>query len=202
MGDHYYSETPLSAHEMRTFSFVFQGRELCFETDAGVFSKAHMDKGTALLGKSLPDAFTGRALDLGCGWGALGAMMGVKWPQASIDMVDINARAVALAQKNMQRNQLLAHVYQSDGLLQTEGLFDIIVSNPPIRAGKAVLHALYAQSIQRLSPGGKLFLVVRKQQGAESTLSLIKERMYRAEVINRSGGFWVIQGEKGAEEEH
>lgn len=194
MGEHYYSQKPLSAHATRTFAYTLKGRMLRFETDAGVFSKAHVDNGTALLHEALPDALTGRALDLGCGWGALGVWMAAQWPSAQIDMVDINERAVALSQKNIAINGLRAAVYTSDSFSRVKGTFDLIATNPPIRAGKAVVYRLYTESIARLNDNGALYVVIRKQQGAESTLSFLKQRMADVQVVKRGGGYWVIKG--------
>lgn len=196
MNEHYYTENPSSAHDTRTFAHVCKGRTLHFETDAGVFSKAHVDKGTALLQKTLPEVYTGRALDLGCGWGALGVFMAAQWPAAQVVLSDINERAVMLARKNLARNGLHATVYQSDGLEAIEGIFGLIATNPPIRAGKAAVYRLYEESIARLAQGGILYIVIRKQQGAESTLAFVRERMADVQVVERSGGFWVIRGEK------
>ena len=116
MGEHYYSQTPTSAHQRQQFTIAHGGRTLQFESDAGVFSKGHLDKGSALLLKALPEAFEGRALDLGCGWGPIGACMAVQWPTAQIVMTDINDRAVALSRENLARNGLKAEVVQGDGL--------------------------------------------------------------------------------------
>ena len=74
-----------------------------------------------------------------------------------------------------------------------EGLFDAVITNPPIRAGKAVIYAMFEQALAHLKPGGKLYLVVRKQQGAPSTLKYLRTLYAQAEVIARDGGYWVIE---------
>lgn len=197
MGEHYFSETPSAAHETRSFSYRYRGRSLAFETDAGVFSKAHMDKGTELLLKAVPEKFGGRALDLGCGWGAVGVCMASAWPEAEVVMTDINERAVELARENVGRNRLAAAVTQGDGLSRVEGTFDLIAANPPIRAGKAVVYRLFAESVERLEAGGELYVVIRKRQGAESAMRVLSELMGEVEVLERGGGFRVIRGKKG-----
>lgn len=199
MGEHYYSEKPSSAHATRTFAHEYKGRTMQFETDAGVFSKAHVDRGTALLQEALPRTFKGRTLDLGCGWGALGVWMAAQWPAAQVILSDINERAVALAKKNVARNDLHATVYQSDGFASIEGTFDLIATNPPIRAGKALIYRLYEESIARLDHSGALYVVIRKQQGAESTLAFLREHMADVQVVERGGGFWVIRGNRNNE---
>ena len=93
MSEHYYTENPRSAHYERQIEVKALGRTLRFTTDAGVFSRDGLDKGTELLLDALP-ALTGRVLDLGCGWGAVGVALGAKYPALDIVMTDVNARAV------------------------------------------------------------------------------------------------------------
>lgn len=192
--DHYYTASPASAHELRTFTYTWAGRTLSFTTDAGVFSKGHVDPGTLLLASSLPQGLCGRALDLGCGWGALSVLMLARFPDLHVVMSDVNSRALALAAQNVQANGMQADTVLSDGLAGVEGLFDVIVTNPPIRAGKQVIYKMFADSRQRLTPGGRLFLVIRKQQGAPSALKYLRTLFSSVEVIARDAGYWILQG--------
>ena len=192
MSDHYYTENPASAHDERRIVLSILGQELTFTTDAGVFSRDGLDRGTELLLEALPE-LTGRVLDLGCGWGAVGVALGKKYPALGIVMTDINSRAVELARRNLAANGVKAEVVQGDGFQSVAGDFDAIVTNPPIRAGKAVIYGLFDQAKARLAPGGALYIVIRKQQGAPSALKHLKEVYGDAEVIDRSSGFWVIR---------
>ncbi len=194
MPEHYYTKTPTSGHDARAFSFAHAGRQLIFETDAGVFSKGHVDPGTAMLLKALPEAFAGRALDLGCGWGAIGAAMAAAWPGADVVLTDVNERAAALARQNLARNGLTAQVVTGDGFSAVKGTFDLIATNPPIRAGKAVIYPLFEQSAERLNKGGALLLVIRKQQGADSAVKFLSGVFSAVEILSRgSGGYRVIR---------
>ena len=192
MSDHYYTENPASAHDERRIVLSILGQELTFTTDAGVFSRDGLDRGTELLLEALPE-LTGRVLDLGCGWGAVGVALGKKYPALGIVMTDINSRAVELARRNLAANGVKAEVVQGDGFQSVAGDFDAIVTNPPIRAGKAVIYGLFAQARDRLRPGGALYLVIRKQQGAPSALKYLREIYAGAEVIERGSGFHVIR---------
>lgn len=196
MGEHYYSESPTSAQDRYAFTLTHLGHTLRFETDAGVFSKGHLDKGTALLLSALPTSFPGRALDLGCGWGPVGVFMAAMWPEARVVMTDINGRAVALSRENVERNGLRAQVVQGDGLAHLEGEFDLIATNPPIRAGKAVIYGLFAQSVERLAPGGALYVVIRKQQGADSARKYLDTLLPGVETIERGSGFHVMRASR------
>ena len=196
MAEHYYTAEPSSPHHERTFSLEIGGQAFTFTTDAGVFSKDGLDAGTALLLAALPDAFSGRALDLGCGWGAVGTVMAARWPQAQISLCDVNARAVHLAQENIRRNGLCAQVYCGDGPGAAPGLFDLIAVNPPIRAGKAAVYALFAQSEQRLVAGGRLYVVMRRKQGADSAEKELRSRFEGVQIVERGGGYRVFLAEK------
>ena len=95
MSEHYYTENPTSGHDERRIALRALGRELIFTTDAGVFSRDGLDRGTEVLLDALPE-LSGRVLDLGCGWGAVGVALGKKYPGLEIVMTDINRRAVEL----------------------------------------------------------------------------------------------------------
>ncbi len=192
MAEHYYTQNPASAHDERQVTLRALGNELVFTTDAGVFSRDGLDRGTEVLLEALP-VLTGRVLDLGCGWGAVGVALGKKYPSLDIVMTDINQRAVDLARRNLAQNGVKAKAVQGDGFASVTGTFDAIVTNPPIRAGKAVIYGLFSQARDFLNPGGALYIVIRKQQGAPSALKYLKEIYAEAEVIDRGSGFHVIR---------
>ena len=192
MADHYYTAEPQSAHREWQIEVQALGNRLRFTTDAGVFSRDGLDKGTELLLNALPP-LAGRVLDLGCGWGAVGVSLAARYPGLDVVMTDINQRAAALARRNLAANGVRAEVAEGDGFEAVEGPFDAIVTNPPIRAGKAVIYGLFAQARDFLAPGGALYIVIRKQQGAPSALKFLKETYGDAEIVDRGGGFWVIR---------
>ena len=74
--------------------------------------------------------------------------------------------------------------------------FDAVVTNPPIRAGKQVIYQMFADARAHLKPAGSLFLVIRKQQGAESCIRYLKTLYASVEKLDRSGGFWVLEARK------
>ena len=110
-------------------------------------------------------------------------------------------RALELAGKNAQRNGVAAETYLSDGLENVPGSFDFILTNPPIRAGKQVIYKMFADSAERLNENGQLYLVIRKQQGAESALKYLKTVFGQVETVEKSGGFWVIRCRGGKQDE-
>ncbi len=201
MPDHYYSATPTSAHDVRTVSLTCGDRTLTCQTDAGVFSREHLDPGSALLLSALPADISGRVLDLGCGWGPVGLCLAATRSQAQVVCCDVNERAVELARANFARNVLTADCVVSDGLANVSGDFSLIATNPPIRAGKAVIYRLFAESRTRLLPGGALYVVIRKQQGAPSALTYLKTLFAVAEVVAKSAGYWIIACFTSSEED-
>ena len=198
MNDHYYSHTPTSAHHERLIETTLLGHEMRFHTDAGVFSRDDVDPGSRLLIESAGE-MNGRVLDLGCGWGPVGLSLALEHPSASILMADVNERAIELSERNRRLNGVLnARVIESDAFESIEGPFEHILTNPPIRAGKAVIYAMFDESFRRLTPGGDLTIVIRKQQGAPSAKKHLEELFGNAEVIARGGGYWIIRSVKEA----
>ena len=192
MSDHYYSSAPQSAHRFASCAYEYRGAEVRFTTDAGVFSRDGVDFGTHTLLSALPDDMTGDVLDLGCGWGAVGVTVGKRYPACRVTMCDINQRAAELAEQNARDNGVDAQVIVSDGLTAVPGSFDFVLTNPPIRAGKQVIYGLFAAARERLNPGGRLYLVIRRQQGADSAVKYLKTLFGSVETIERKGGFHVI----------
>ena len=106
MPEYYYTASPTSGHEDRHFNHVFAGRTLRFCTDAGVFSKQHIDPGSELLCASLPENLSGDVLDMGCGWGAMTVLTLARFPKLNITMADVNERALSLAVANVEKNHM------------------------------------------------------------------------------------------------
>lgn len=197
--DHYFSNAPLSAHNERQITATLLGFEMRFHTDAGVFSRDDVDPGSRLLVESVAP-MSGRVLDMGCGWGPVGLSIALKNPECTVLMADVNERAVDLSERNRRTNGVLnASVIQSDAFESVEGEFDHILTNPPIRAGKAVIYGMFDESFRRLRTGGTLNIVIRKQQGAPSAKKHLEEVFGNAEVIAKSGGYWIIRSTKEAD---
>ena len=195
MAEHYYTQNPESEHHERLVRATACGLTLEFVTDAGVFSKDGLDPGSRLLIESMP-SLSGRVLDLGCGWGPVGVFLARFNPAARLVMADVNERALGLARRNLQGNGVTADVVASDGFSNIPGLFEHVVTNPPIRAGKQVIYAMFDEAFNRLEPGGTLTIVIRKQQGAPSALKHFQETFGNAEIAAKDAGYWIIRARK------
>lgn len=194
MPDHYYTPLPQSAHKPARITFPYRGHTLVFDTDSGVFSRLEIDKGTEWLLKALPDPMQGRVLDMGCGYGAIGLSVGKAYPACTLTLADVNERATALAAANASQNNVPVTVMVSDGFAALDGaVFDFILQNPPIRAGKQVIYQMFADASHCLASGGQLWLVIRKQQGAPSAMAYLSTLFSSVQAVDKKGGYWILR---------
>ena len=139
-------------------------------------------------------------LDIGCGWGAIGIAVAKANKQARVTMLDVNRRALGLCQENCLRNGVTAEILESDGMAAVLGRkFDAIITNPPIRAGKQVIYKMFADAAASLNAEGALYLVIRKQQGAESCVKYLKTLFNEVDKLDKSAGFWVLKASEPKE---
>lgn len=172
MGDHYFSSQPASPAAERTVQVSLGGHRLTVSTAAGVFSPDGVDRGTRVLLDHVQTPPPGTLVDLGCGWGPLTVTAALVQPDLHVVAVDVNERSRDLTQRNAQRALTLrpgATVEVIDpSQMPDDFTFDTLWSNPPIRVGKAQLHAMLSQWLPRLRAGGHGWLVVAKHLGADS----------------------------------
>ncbi len=193
MAEQYFAADPSCESNQKPCAFVYRGRAVSCMTDAGVFSRGELDDGTRLLLDALPPLY-GEVLDLGCGWGAVGIAVKKAYPDVHVTMADVNRRALDLCRFNAVRNGITAECVESDGLSALTGQqFDFIITNPPIRAGKAIVYRMLRESAVALADKGALYVVIRKQQGAESCMKYLRTLFRSVEKIAKSGGFWVLR---------
>lgn len=188
---HYFENDNNLKSEIKKFSIKVIDNDFSFCTDNGVFSKGELDFGTNLLIQNvLKMDISGNILDLGCGYGPIGIIL-KKIKNVNVSMCDINKRAIHLSKMNAKNNNVLVNVFESDGYENIDGIFDYIISNPPIRIGKNNLYKLLIDSKNHLKKGGKMLIVVRKEQGA---LSLVRDMSvyYDVNVIDKQKGFLII----------
>jgi len=194
MADHYYTAQPESKHKPGLVEYRYRGETLRFETDSGVFSRTEIDRGTDILLCSLPQELEGDVLDMGCGYGVIGVTVGRHWPGTRVTMADINERACGLSHRNAKSNGVAAQVLVSDGYVKVLGQrYDVILQNPPIRAGKAVIYQMFADAAGCLREEGQLWLVIRKQQGAPSALNYLRTLYQDVQIVEKEAGFWIFR---------
>lgn len=188
----YFSNEKLPSNVKKHKEFIL-GVEYSFFTDNGVFSKDGLDFGSRFLLECIPIEEVGaNILDVGCGYGVLGIVLN-KMTNASVDMVDVNLRAMHLASRNISENHCKnIRVFESNCYSNVTSKYSCIVTNPPIRAGKKIVYEILMGASNYLEKNGALFLVIRKEQGAKSLISDLK-KIYNVEVLGRKKGFFIIK---------
>ena len=191
---HYFTDnTDLPSHR-KEISYSIGEKTWTFVTDDGVFSKDEVDTGTRVLLKAAcAEDLTGNVLDMGCGYGVIAVTVKSMFPKTEVTAADINPRAVSLASENAERNHAEIAVLESDGFAKIEGQYHAILTNPPIRAGKQVIYAMFRDAYAHLEPGGILLAVIRRKQGAESAVKFLAEVFGDCSVILRDKGYWVLK---------
>lgn len=179
--------------EIKEFSTNFFGVSFAFKTDNGVFSKDGLDFGTRVMLENLPlKDMSGDILDLGCGYGVVSIILS-KFLDASFDAVDVNRRALHLAEMNQKRNSVSGiNFFESFCYENINKKYDYIITNPPIRAGKKVVYEMLTGAKDYLKDNGVLFFVMRKDQGAKSAMKDL-ESLYKIELLCKKNGFFVIR---------
>lgn len=198
MSEHYYTARPTTAHEEITFTATLRGMEFTFHTDAAVFSRNRIDFGSTLLIEVMQLHPAATVLDLGCGYGPIGMVAARLAPQGRTYMVDVNERAAELARRNLEANGVTnAEVRTGDGIEPVSDLaFDVVVTNPPFRAGKAVVYAMVDGAHKVLKPGGALWVVIQTKQGAPSMKKKLQEVFGDVEDVERESGYHVFRAVK------
>lgn len=199
MTNHYYKEQPDLPHEVEEWSFELKGKTFRFLTDRGVFSRKTVDFGSRVLieafeWKTLPP---GRILDVGCGYGPIGLALAASSGHL-VEMVDVNQRAVALAKENAKKNNLTAVSIHSSNVYETleASEYAAIVSNPPIRAGKKVVHHILSGAYPLLKEGGTLTVVIQKKQGAPSAEKKMLDVFGNVEIVTKEKGYYILKSVK------
>lgn len=195
MSKMYYAENPDAAHDIHELRVELLGQKMTFLTDAGVFSKKIVDFGSQLLLKCLEVNQGETVLDVGCGYGPLGLSL-AKAYGVQATMVDINTRALDLARRNAEKNNAKATIFQSNIYEQVEGHFDHVISNPPIRAGKQVVHEIIEKSKDFLETSGDLTIVIQKKQGAPSAKSKMEDVFGNCEIVKKDKGYYILRSVK------
>jgi 16S rRNA (guanine1207-N2)-methyltransferase len=198
--EHYYTPSPGAESRPKHWTAVLRGRELRFKTDAGVFSKGEVDFGTRLLIESFRPIGPagGKLLDAGCGYGPIGLALAAELKGSVVHLVDVNQRALELARENAKINGIgNVRIYASDRLDGVgETGFAAVLTNPPIRAGKRVVEGIFGQSLEKLAPGGELWAVIRRRQGAPSAMEKLREIFGNAEMVERKKGYCILRSIK------
>lgn len=197
--EHYFSKTPTSEHNENIIEKTINYINLHFYTGSGVFSRNEVDYGSCILINSILKDFNGAGavLDIGCGYGPIGLFIAARFKDSHVEMADVNERAIEFALKNIDYNKIKnAEAIVSDGYSGISRMYDSIVTNPPIRAGKKTVFSFYEGAFEHLKENGKFYCVIQRKQGAESSQKKLKEIFGNCEIINRKSGYHVLKSVK------
>lgn len=203
MTNYYYTENPDVQHDEKTWNFTLLEHDLNFTTDNGVFSKSRVDFGSCVMLDTLAEneaelLAQAKILDVGCGYGPIGLALAKKWPANHVDMVDVNNLAMDLARKNAHNNGIsnvsIFPSNQYEGVTTTN--YDFVLTNPPIRAGKPVVHGILSGAYDHLKVGGRLVVVIQKKQGAPSAQKKMTEVFGNCQVLKKNKGYFILEAVK------
>ena len=194
---HYFVSDDTLEHAYQTIAFDMRHVRLTLTTDRGVFSRNYIDYGTKVLIENLTLDHVKKALDMGCGYGPVGLFIASYDSAIDVVLSDVNERAIELVKKNMSDNHIAhAKPVLSNAFEHIDDSFDLIVTNPPIRAGKDTVFSIYEGAYNHLNDHGSSYVVIQKKQGAPSSVKKLEEIFGNCEILEKSKVYWVLLAKK------
>ena len=201
--NHYFSEKPEIKSEKRIIKYTIQNKKFEFITDNGVFSKSKVDFGTDLMlneflkkNRNLKSEEI-KILDIGCGYGVVSVILKSFYPEASVTLSDVNERALELSEENLKKYNINGYeIIKSNVFEKIEGKFDMILSNPPIRAGKDTIFKIYTEAYEHLNKDGEFYCVIQTKHGAKSTQKKLVEIFGNCDTVTIDGGYRIFLSKK------
>ncbi len=198
MSNQYFENNDKLASSPIEITHCYLSHTLRLTTDLGVFSKKAVDEGTRVLLKNIPTNYSEKCiLDVGCGYGTIGLSVAINNKNAQITMIDVNQRAIQLAKLNAKNNDITnVTIFESDRYENIKNLFDVIITNPPIRAGRDVVFDILEGAYTHLNTEGILYFVMRKNHGLDTTIKKLRERYSNVLIIAKELGYCVVKATK------
>lgn len=192
----YFTNNPNLKSERRVINFQYGSVSYEFLSDNGVFSKNKIDYGSiSLINAYLKEKHNIKSfLDVGCGYGFISVVLAKILGISGVGC-DINKRALHLATENAELNKVSVSFIESDIYENIEGSFDLVITNPPIRAGKKVVLEILEGASLHLNQNGEVWAVIRKDQGAKSIMKEL-EKTYTVELKEKNKGFFIFMLKK------
>lgn len=191
---HYFTNDPYLKSEIRTLIYKREDMTFKFVSDNGVFAKDKIDYGSSFLIETFlknNNLKIKKILDVGCGYGFMGIVLS-NVLNCHVDMIDVNKRALHLTEMNIKKNKANCTAIESDIYEKISDKYDIVITNPPIRAGKSVVMSILMDARGYLKSDGCLWFVMRKDHGVKSAIKML-EKDYKTEIVEKSKGFYVVK---------
>lgn len=158
----------------------------------GLFSWDRIDPGSLQLVNAF-GALSGRGADLGCGSGYLARAVLAQPKVTSLDLVDLDRRAIAAARRNVEDPR--AHFHWADARTDPPlADLDFVVMNPPFHDGgaedKALGQGFIAAAAAALRKGGACWLVANRHLPYERALA---EHFSKVRLVHEGGGYKVYE---------
>ena len=195
---HYFKNDESLESKKRIIKYSINSYSFELNSDLGVFSKNELDPGSELLIKTaIKNNIKGDLLDVGCGYGPIGITLSCLCEISKVDFIDVNRRALNLTMENATKYCKNSYnVFESNGFENVKDLYDFILINPPIRAGKEVIFKMFEDSIKHLKNDGNLMIVIRKDQGAPSAKTKLLSIFGNCETLDREKGYHILKCHK------
>jgi 16S rRNA G1207 methylase RsmC len=191
---HYFDAAPAIASKPRIVHLHVGELALELQADRGVFGSRGVDLGTRVLLNEAPaPPPEGNILDLGSGYGPIAIALARQAPRARIWAVDVNERAIELTKTNAAAAAVPNVTACSPDEVPDEVRFVAIYSNPPVRVGKAALHELLERWLGRLAVGGRAYLVVQRNLGADSLATWLTAQGFQVQRLKSKKGYRILQ---------
>lgn len=208
---HYFSEKQEVKSDRKIIRYEIENRNFEFITDNGIFSKAKVDFGTDVMLKVFLRENSNKKnqkfdmLDIGCGYGVVSVVVKSFFKNTRTVSSDVNERALELTRENLFKNGVVKSndsenndfkVIKSFVFDNISEKFDVILSNPPIRAGKQTIFQIYEKSFEHLNENGEFYCVIQTKHGAKSTQKKLEEVFGNCETLEIDAGYRIFRSVK------
>jgi tRNA1(Val) A37 N6-methylase TrmN6 len=159
------------------------GENIRIENAFGVCS---VSEDTRLLAQTAAQGSPIRGLDLGTGTGFVAIYLALAG--CDMDAVDISLRALKVAERNGNLNQVKIHFFQSDLFDAVQGQYDIIACNPPMRGNETENSRMLTATLRRIAPVRNLLMRITQPFFKANRLDFLNAIIGGAQLLLKDNG--------------
>ena len=184
----------MNEREFKLLEAEVLGQTISLETQKGLFSPEHIDRGTLAMLSHVKFDSGMRIMDLGCGCGIVGIVAAKITGEENVFMSDADPKAVDTARRNAERNGVSGvTLFVSDGFRDVDASdFDLILSNPPYQTDFSVAKGFIEKGFNRLKIGGKLYMVTKRRDWYKNKIISV----FGGVEIRETDGYYVFIAER------